>query len=139
MKKIASVIIVMTMMVLCFTLAACKIKYASHYSATFMVTTNNSNEASVSFDSFSGTYVMKLKNNGTDEVFISYEAKLGEGNIKVYYDFNDEKLNLFEIGTNDSVDSKTETFTGDKTIYIIIESDGKCKVGSFSFALEKSK
>ncbi len=82
---------------------------------------------------------MKLKNNGADEVFITYEATLREGNIKVFYDFHDEKLNLFDIETDGSVDSKTETFTGNKTIYIIIESDGTCNDGSFSFVLEKSE
>ena len=61
------------------------------------------------------------------------------GNKYVYYDFDDEKLNLFEIETNGSVDGETETFTGNKTIYIIIESDGKCNDGSFSFVLEKSE
>ncbi len=104
-----------------------------------MVRTNTSDKASVSFDGFSGTFVMHLKSNGADEVFISYEATLGEGNIKVYYDFNDEKLNLFDIETGGSVDRKTEPFTSDKTIYIIIESDGQCREGSFSFVLEKSE
>ena len=138
MKKFASVIIAVLTFVLCFTLSACGNKYVSRYNAMLMVRTNTSNKASVSFDSFSGTYVTHLKNNSTDEVFITYEATLGEGNIKVYYDFNDEKLNLFEIETNGSVDRKTETFTGNQTIYIIIESDGKCNDGSFSFVLGKS-
>ena len=136
MKKIAGVIIAVATLVLCFALCACGNRYVSHYSATSMVMTNTSTTASVSFDGFSGTYVIKFYNNGADEVYISYEATLGEGNIKVYYDFNDEKLDLFEIQTNGSVNSKTETFTGNKTIYIIIESDGKCNAGSFSFALE---
>ncbi len=139
MKKFASVIIAVVTLVFCFTLSACENKYVSHYSATLMVRSNTSNKASVSFDSFNGTYVMHLKNNSADEVFITYEAMLEEGNINVYYDFNDEKLNLFEIETNGSVDGKTETFTGNKTIYIIIESDGNCNDGSFSFVLEKSE
>ena len=139
MKKFTSVIIAVVTLVLCFTLSACGNQYVSHYSAMLMVRTNTSNEASVSFDRFSGTYVIQLKNNSADEVFITYEATLGEGNIKVYYDFDDEKLNLFEIETNGSVDGKTETFTGNKTIYIIIESDDKCNDGSFSFVLEKSE
>ena len=139
MKKFARVIIAVVTLVLCFTLSACGNKYVSHYSAMLMVSTNFSNKASVSFDSFSGTYVIKLKNNSTDEVFLTYEATLGEGNIKVYDDFNDEKLTLFEIEANGSVDGKTEAFTGNKTIYIIIESDGKCNDGSFSFALEKTE
>ena len=139
MKKIVSVIIAVLTLVMCFTLSACGNKYRSHYSATLMVTTNPSDKATISFDSFSGTYVMKLKNKGADEVFITYEATLEKGNIKVYYDFNGEKLDLFEIESNGSVNRKTETFTGDKTIYIIIESDGKCNDGSFSFVLEKSE
>ncbi len=137
MKKFAKVFIATITLVLCFMLSACGTKYVSRYSATLMVRSNTSNKASVSFDTFSGTYVAQLKNNGADEAFITYEAKLSEGNIKVYYDFNDEKLNLFEIKTDGSTEGKTEAFTGNKTIYIIIESDGKCNEGSFSFALEK--
>ncbi len=137
MKKFVSAIIAVATLVLCITLSACATKYVSHYSSSSMVTTGTSDKASLSFGSFSGTYVMKFQNNGADEVYITYEATLGEGNIKVYYDYNDEKLDLFEIKTNGSVDSKTETFTGNKTVYVIIESDGKCKDGSFSFALKK--
>lgn len=139
MKRIAKAVIAVTMLVLCFTLSACGGKYVSHYSATMMVKTNTSNKATVSFGGFNGTYVMQLKNRNADEVFISYAATLGEGNIKVYYDFNDEKLDLFEIATDGSVEGKTETFTGNKTIYVIIESDGKCDEGSFSFTLEKAE
>ena len=139
MKKFVSAILAAVTLVLCFTLSACGNKYVSHYSAMLMVRTNTSNQASVSFDTFSGTYVMHLNNKSADEVCIDYEGTLREGNIKVYYDFHDEKLNLFDIGTDGSVDGKTETFTGNKTIYIIIESDGKCSGGSFSFVLEKSE
>lgn len=137
MKKIKKVIISVTTLILCFTLSSCGSKYVSKYSATMMVRTNTSNKATVSFGSFEGTYVTKLQNKGAD-AFITYDATLGEGNIKVYYDFNDEKLSLFEIGTDGSKTGKTETFTGNKTIYIIIESDSKCNEGSFSFNLEKS-
>lgn len=137
MKKIKKAIISIATLILCFTLSSCGNKYVSKYSATMMVRTNTSNKASVSFGSFSGTYVMKLQNRGAD-AFIAYEATLDEGNIKVYYDINDEKLSLFEIEANGSKTGKTDTFTGDKTIYIIIESDAKCEEGSFSFVLEKS-
>lgn len=139
MKKFVSMLIATMMLVLCFTLSACENKYTSRYSATLMVRTNTSNKASVSFDAFSGIYVIKLKNKGDDKAFITYNATLEEGNVKVYYDFNDEKLNLFEIGADGSIEGKTEAFTSNKTIYIIIESDGKCNVGRFSFVLEKSE
>lgn len=139
MKKITSVIIVIVMFVLCFALSACGNKYISNYSSSRMVEEKATNKASVSFYSFSGTEVIKFHNRGGDEVYITYSATLLEGNIKVYYDYNDEKLDLFEIGADGSVAGKTEAFTGDKIIYIVIESDAKCNIGSFSFTLEKSK
>lgn len=136
MKKIKKAIVSLATLMLCFTLSSCGSKYVSKYSAKMMVKINTSNKASVSFDGFNGTYVMQLKNNGTEESFITYDATLGEGDIKVYYDFNDEKLSLFEIKTDGSAKGKTENFTGNKTIYIIIESNTKCNEGSFSFTLE---
>lgn len=139
MKKFASIIIVIVMFVLCFALSACGNKYHSKYNSTLMVEEKTTNKASVSFDSFNGTYVIKFRNTGSDKVCISYKAALKEGSFKAYYDFNDEKLDLFEIGADGSVEGKTEAFAGDKIIYIIIESDGKCNEGSFSFTLEKSK
>lgn len=139
MKKIVSAIIPMMLFILCLMLSACKSKYTSHYSAMLMVTTNTSTKASISFDTFDGTYVMKLKNTGDGKVFITYHATLEEGNIKVYYDFDDEKRTLFEIESNGSIEKETEAFTSNKTIYIIIESEGKCNAGSFSFVLGKSE
>ncbi len=139
MKKFAGIIVAVMALVLCFALSACTNGYASNYSGTAIVTTRTSNETSISFGSFSGTCAMQLKNQGADEVYLTYEASLEEGNIKVYYDFNGEKLDLFEIGTDGSIKGKTEAFTGNKTIYVIIESDGTCNEGSFSFALEKAE
>ena len=139
MKKFARVLISTMTLVLCFALCACGTKYHDHYSSSAMVEKNSDIEASVSFDSFSGTYVIKLRSNGTDEVFITYNATLKDGSVKVYYDYNDEKSDLFEIEAGGSVDSKTEAFIGNKIIYVIIESDGKCGEGSFSFTLEKSQ
>ena len=139
MKKFLGLIIATMALVLCFTLSACETKYASHYSASSMVQTNTTNEASVKFGTFSGTYVIKLKNTGDGAAVITYNATLEEGNIKVYYDFNDEKLSLFEIGNDGSKEGETETLTSKNTVYVIIESDGKCKEGSFSFALKKAE
>ncbi len=135
MKKIKNAIVAIAMLVLCFTLSTCEFKY---YSATMMTTINEPNKALISFSSFKGTYVMQLKNKSKDEAWINYEATLEEGNIKVYYNFNDEKLDLFEIKSDGFVEGKSDTFISNKTIHIIIESDGKSKEGSLSFVLEKS-
>lgn len=137
-KKHLCAIMAIVMLFLCFTLSACGNKYASQYSAMAIVMTDTSNKASVSFGTFNGTYVMKLKNTSGEKAIITYHATLEEGNIKVYYDFHNEKLNLFGIATGGSVEATTGAFTGNHTIYIMIESDGECSEGSFSFALEKA-
>lgn len=138
MKKFASVIVATVVVVLCFTLSACGTKYKSKYNAKLMAEEIKTNEASVSFDSFSGTYVIKFNDKGDNKVSISYKATLKEGNVKVYYDYNDEKLDLFAIGAAGSKEGKTEAFTRGNTIYVIIESDGNCGEGKFSFTLEKA-
>ncbi len=138
MKKFAGVIMAVLTLILCFTLSACGTRYSSNYSSKLMIRKHTSNNASVSFDSFKGMYVMKFQNKGDGEAFITYEAALREGNIKAYYDFNGEKLDLFKIGAYGVATGRTEAFTGDKTVYVIIESDGETCGGSFSFALEKA-
>ena len=139
MKKFARVLISTMTLVLCFALCACGTKYHDNYSSSAMVEKTTDNDASVSFDTFSGVYVIKWNNTDNSETLITYNATLKDGNIKVYYDYNDEKLNLFEIGAGGSSEGKTEAFARNQPIYIIIESDGKCGEGSFSFTLEKSQ
>ena len=139
MKKFARAIIAAAMLsVLCFTLCACVNNYASNYSSSKMSISNTSDSSAISFDTYSGTYVIKFNNSGNDKSVITYNASLKEGNIKVYYDFNGEKLDMFEVGTDGVAEGKTEAFANSKTIYVIIESDGKCDTGSFSFSLEKA-
>ncbi|MDE6028712.1 MAG: hypothetical protein K2F90_00105 [Clostridiales bacterium] len=138
MKRFSRVIVAALALVLCFALCACgNKKYASRYSSSMMVKKSTTNKESISFGTFSGVYVMEFKNT-SDEVRITYNATLEKGNIKVYFDYNDEKSDLFEIGTDGSVEGKTEAFKSNQTIYVIIESDGKCTGGSFSVALEKA-
>ena len=139
MKKFLSTIIVAMMLVMCFTLSACGDKYTSSYSATLMVRTNTANEASVSFDTFNGTYVMKLKNKGDSEAAITYNIALKEGKIQVYYDYDGTKLHLFEIENDHSTTGKLKAPANSNTIYIIIESESKCSEGNFSFILERTE
>ena len=139
MKKFASIIIAVLIVVLCFTLTACGTKYKSNCSSTAMVETKDSNSATVSFGTFSGRYVIKFNDTIKESTVITYNATLEEGSIKVYYDFGDEKLSLFEIGTGGSVEGKSEAFARNKTVYIIIESDGKCNECSFSFVLKEAE
>lgn len=139
MKKLLGLLMVAMMLVISFTLSACGNKYTSNYSATLMVRTNTASKASVSFDTFNGTYVIKLKNKSNSEAFITYNISLKEGKIQVYYDYDGKKQHLFEIENNDSTTGKLEVPASNDTIYIILESEGKCNEGSFSFVLEESE
>lgn len=139
MKKFLDVLIATMMLVVCFTLSACENKYTSSYSATLMVRTNTANEASVSFGTFNGTYVMKLKNKDDSEAFITYNITLKEGKMQVYYDYNGNKMHLFEIENDDSTTGKLKVPANSNTIYIIIESEVKCNAGRFSFVLERTE
>ncbi len=124
MIKVKGIFILIVTLILCLTLSAFKCDITA-YTATMMVTTNTSNKATLSFCSFKGSYRMHLQSNGDNQVYISYEATLEQGNIKVYYDYNGKKLNLFEIWSNDTKKGRTEVFKGKKTIHITIDSDGK--------------
>ncbi|MGN1104363.1 MAG: hypothetical protein ACI4QI_05745 [Candidatus Coproplasma sp.] len=124
---------------MCFTVSACGNKYTSNYSATLMVKTNTANEACVSFDTFSGTYVMKFNNKSNSEAIITYNITLKEGKFQVYYDYDGNKLHLFEIENNFSTTGNLKVPASNNTIYIIIESEGKCTGGNCSFILVRTE
>ena len=76
-------------------LTACS-SYTSHYKAVAFVHTNTAKNAEMSFSSFKGTMVFKLKIAGGEEK-ITCSASLGEGSAKVYYDCGGAKKELFSV------------------------------------------
>ena len=110
-----------------FCLAGCS-KYTSHYSALMMVTTNTSKAASISFSSLDGTRAFKLKSDG----HLNFSAKLGEGSATVFYDSNGTKNELFSISGGQEIQSSTIA-VNPGTVYVIVQTDGKCKEGRISF------
>lgn len=125
MKKLLPVLILVALCLVC--LAGC-VKYASHYSALMMVSTNTSKEASVDFSSLKGSKSFKLKSDGV----LNYSAKLGSGNATVYYDYNGTKTELFSIKAGQEVGpASVKVIPG--TVYVIVQTDGRCGDGHFSF------
>ena len=115
-------------MVLCLVcLAGCS-KYVSRYSALLLVTTNTSKTGSIRFSSFNGTKVFRLKSSGQ----LNYSAELSGGNATVYYDSNGTKTELFKITSGQSVGPASISVTPG-TVYVIVQTDGKCESGNFSF------
>ena len=125
--------LVLSALLLCITLSGCK--YVSSYSATILVHSNTSDSGFIRFDSFTGTYVFKFKCTDESSGTLSYNAKLNTGNLKVYYDNGDEKRELFTLKSNETLTSSINSLK-EGTVYVIIETDGKCQDGDISFSLE---
>ena len=132
MKKIAFV------MVLVFTLALlCSCGgYVKNYSATILITSCQGDEASMEFDTFNGTYNFKLRRDGAAEQTLDLEASLKEGEMNVYIGVDGEKELLRTVKGGESYDETimlNDKYDNKKTIYVILESTGKCVDGDFEF------
>ena len=85
---------------------------------------------------FKGTYNFKLRGDGVDDRTLDLEASLAEGEMNIYIGVDGEKELLRTVKGGESYD---ETITLDdkydyeKTIYVILESIGKCVDGDFEF------
>ena len=133
MKKVCFVLVLtLTICMLC----GCG-GYVKSYSAFLLITSCHGNEASMEFDTFKGTYHFKLRRNGTTEHTLDYEAALAEGEMNVYIGVDGEKELLLTVKGGEFYDETIaldQKYDNEKTIYIIIETTGKCVVGDFKFA-----
>ena len=130
MKKTVKYILLLLTVIAVFGLTGCS-NYSSHYKAMMYVHSNTSDKAEISFSTFEGTGVYKLKCRDSSEK-LKYTGKLDKGSATVYYDNNGTKTELFRVGAGEEVDSVLEGLEKG-TIYIILETDGKCEEGKFVF------
>ena len=132
MKKVCfALLIVLTLATLC----GCS-GYVKNYSATILITSCHGDEASMEFDTFNGTYNFKLKRDGVAEHTLDIEATLDEGEMKVYIGVDGEKELLRTIKGGKSYDETiilNDKYDNEKTIYVVLESTGKCINGDFEF------
>ena len=132
MKKISfALVLILTLSILC----SCN-GYVTSYSATFLITSSIGDEASMEFRTFNGTYNFKLSRDDVAEHTLDLEASLAEGEMNVYIGVNGEKELLRTVKSGDFCDETIaldEKYDNEKTIYIILESVGKCKNGDFEF------
>ena len=136
MKKVCFVLVLIVMLFMLFMLCSCG-GYVKSYSATILITSGHGDEASMKFDTFKGSYNFKLKRDGAAEHTLDLDASLGEGEMNVYSGVGGEKELLLTVKGGENYD-KTITlakeYDNEKTIYIILESVGKCVDGDFAFA-----
>ena len=130
MKK--TIILLLTLLLL-FSFTGCG-QYTSSYKAVGFVHSNRSDSASMSFYSFDGRMVFRLKN--THHASLNCSASLETGNAAVYSVCSGEKTELFSIGSGEEFDLCSGD-VGSGTIYVIVETDGKCVNGFFTLDLEK--
>ena len=132
MKKACFVLVLILTL---FTLCGCG-GYVKSYSATILITSSHGDEASMKFDTFKGSYNFKLKRDGNPEHTLDIDASLAEGEMNVYIGVGGEKELLLTVKDGDSYDEMItlpEKYDNEKTIYIILESVGKCIDGDFEF------
>ncbi len=109
-------------------------KYSSSYKAVAFVHSNESDSAFMSFYSFEGRMVFKLKTSAEGD--LKYTARLESGSAAVYYDFYGTKEILFSISGGEEIDSHGG-YVEPGTVYIIVETDGACNNGDFRFSTGK--
>ena len=130
MKKTV-ILLVSAMLVL--SLAGCG-RYVSSYKALGFVHSNESASAYMSFHSFEGRMVFKLKSSGEGD--LKYTARLESGSAVVYYDFYGTRQELFSISGGEEADSRGG-YVEAGTVTIIVETDGSCQNGEFRFSLDE--
>ena len=132
MKKVCFVLVlILTLFMLC----SCG-GYVKSYSATILITSCQGNEASMEFDTFKGTNNFKLRRDGVAEHTLDFEASLAEGEMNVYIGVGGEKELLIAVKGGESYDETIaldDRYDTEKTVYIILETTGKCVNGDFEF------
>ena len=132
MKKIGCVLVLLLTLAL---LCGCG-GYVKNYSATILITSCHGDEASMKFDTFKGTYNFKLRRDGDAEHTLNLEASLDEGEMNVYIGVGGEKELLRTVKGGESYDETiilNDKYDNEKTIYVVLESTGKCINGDFEF------
>lgn len=126
MKKITALILSAALL---FPLAGCG-RYVSHYKAVGFVHSNGTDSAYMSFYSFDGRMVFKLKSKA--DAALRYSAKLETGDAVVYYDVDGTKRELCAMRSGDAVEPIAIPIESG-TVYIIVETNGSCTNGDFRF------
>ena len=107
MKK--TVLLILSLMILLFPTGCTT--YSSSYKAIGFVHSNTSDHAEMSFYSFEGKMVFRLKSAGEGD--LKFKANLESGTATVYYDYNGIKSELFSIGPGEELDAQQRLPPGD--------------------------
>ena len=133
MKKISFILV---MVLLTISLFGCGNGYVNKYTAIMMKTSCFDDEASMEFSDFEGIYHFKLKGKNDSDHTVEYEASLAEGEMNIYVGVDGEKELLRTVKGGEAYDETItldDKYDNEKTIYVILETTGKCVDGDFEF------
>lgn len=133
MKKTVFSLLLALMLLVCLT--GC-VRYSSHYSALMLVNSNTSQSSYMSFSSFNGTKTFKMNCKSDFGGLLEYSAKLESGSATVYFDHDGNKTELFTIRGGEEIAS-TAVPVSQGPVYVIVETNEKCKEGKFDFNLKQ--
>ena len=128
MKSLLGKLIAGIVLLLCLTGCSDTI---SSYKAIGFVHSNTSKSASMSFYSFDGRMVFEIKTSGK----ITCSGTLESGSATVYCGNKETKKELFTINAGEEIEAHAEDVESG-TVYIIVQTDGKCMNGRFDFKAE---
>ncbi len=134
MKKTAAILLTAAMLILCFALSGCG-EHSSSYKAVGFVHSNESDSAFMSFYTFEGRMVFRLRCGSKNEGRLRYAGQLEEGSVTVYCECGGEKTLLFSLGDGGDISPSVERI-GKGKVYVTVETDGKCSNGDFWFEIE---
>ena len=124
---------------LALSLVSC-VGYSSKYTAFILITKNTNNESSITFENFTGRYVFKLKKTSDGEGTINYEAKLGEGNINVFYiidwlpgNKDEQEVSMFTITSGENKSGSAGYVEKGYKVTIVVDSVNESTQGSLTF------
>ena len=107
----------------------------SHYKAVGFVHSETPSYSFMSFMSFSGSMVFKMKCREGER--IKYSAKLESGSAAVSCECGGVRKELFTVEAGEELSSALE-YAGEEKIYLIVETTGECKNGDFRFDVEQA-
>lgn len=134
MKKGIRIIAGALVIVLCLTgCGFVSSNYVSSYRATMLVRSETSDSARMSFSTFDGRMVFRLRSGGHD--IIRSSIKLESGSATVSYAAGGTKTEWFTVNTGDEGGNSAGPLEKG-TVYVIIETSETCREGSFRFDVE---
>ena len=110
--------------------------FNSHWAATIFIHSNTSHYAMMDFAEFEGLMVFNLSAEDEDHSVLKYSLTLDEGAFNISYAYNKEEIyELKKIGARAKIEDFVEALPKLGDFYLLVESVGKAKHGSFEFTL----